>query len=60
MKKRRKVIRQGQRTTAPTKLSWADTARAMAKEAEDWSDWEVTVADGLEQLPNAFSVPKDQ
>ena len=32
------------------KLSWDDTASAMALEIEDWSDWDVTLADGLEQL----------
>ena len=32
-----------------SKLSWDDTARAMAMEAEDWSDWDDTLADGLEQ-----------
>ncbi|MEW6750374.1 MAG: AbrB/MazE/SpoVT family DNA-binding domain-containing protein [Candidatus Latescibacterota bacterium] len=29
-------------------LSWEDTFREMAKESEDWSDLEVTLADGLE------------
>ena len=31
------------------KLSWEDTARAMALEIEDWSDLDVTIADGLDQ-----------
>ncbi len=30
------------------KLSWQDTYRAMADEDEDWSDLDMTVADGLE------------
>ena len=30
------------------KLSWKDTYRAMAADREDWSDLEVTVADGLD------------
>ena len=30
------------------KLSWQETYRAMAAEDEDWSDLDVTVADGLE------------
>ena len=30
------------------KLSWKETYRAMAAEREDWSDFDVTVADGLE------------
>lgn len=29
------------------KLSWKDTYRAMAVEHEDWSDLDLTVADGL-------------
>ena len=29
-------------------LSWKETYRAMAAEKEDWSDFDVTVADGLE------------
>jgi len=29
-------------------LSWEETYRAMATEGEDWSDFDVTVADGLE------------
>ena len=30
------------------RLSWEDTFKAMAREREDWSDFEGTVADGLE------------
>lgn len=30
------------------KLSWKETYRAMAREKEDWSDFEGVVADGLE------------
>ncbi|HEY3222346.1 MAG TPA: hypothetical protein VGJ76_00895 [Pseudolabrys sp.] len=29
------------------RLSWEDTFKAMAREREDWSDLEGTVADGL-------------
>ena len=29
-------------------LSWKDTYRAMAADNEDWSDLDVTVADGLD------------
>jgi hypothetical protein len=28
-------------------LSWQDTFKEMAREREDWSDLDVTVADGL-------------
>ena len=30
------------------KLSWVDTYKAMANEAEDWSDYDSTLLDGLE------------
>ena len=36
---------------AGPKLSWEDTARAMATEAENWSAWDETLADGLDQIP---------
>jgi antitoxin component of MazEF toxin-antitoxin module len=35
----------------PARLSWADTAVAMASEAEDWSDWDSAASDGLETIP---------
>ena len=41
------------------KLSWADTARAMAASAEDWSDWDCTLADGLADVPWAGTIPKN-
>ena len=31
------------------KLSWAETYKAMAEENEDWSDFDMTLADGLEE-----------
>ncbi len=40
------------------KLSWKETAREMAAAGEDWSAWETTVADGIEQIPWVRSVPK--
>jgi antitoxin MazE len=36
-----------QRRVQP-KLSWAETAKAMANAREDWSQWDAVVADGLE------------
>lgn len=36
---------------ADAKLSWADTAKAMAAESEDWSDWGSTASDGLDGIP---------
>ena len=36
---------------ANPKLSWEDTAREMATAAEDWSEWDATAADGLEEAP---------
>jgi len=32
------------------RLSWEETARVMALEAEDWSEWNETNADGLDQI----------
>ncbi len=41
------------RPTGPAvaKLSWEETARAMAANGEDWSDWDTLSADGLDQIP---------
>jgi mRNA interferase MazF len=41
------------RPTGPAveKLSWEETAREMAQSHEDWSLWQATVADGLDDLP---------
>jgi len=36
---------------AEPKLSWEETARAMAREAEDWSAWDAAAADGLDSVP---------
>lgn len=33
------------------KLSWEDTAREMAAESETWDVWEMTAADGLNEIP---------
>ena len=33
------------------KLSWEDTAREMAASGEDWSAWETTDEDGINELP---------
>ena len=30
------------------KLSWEDTYRDMGKAKEDWSDWDITAADGID------------
>lgn len=34
-----------------TKFSWEQTAKEMAASDEDWSEWEVSGADGLETCP---------
>jgi antitoxin component of MazEF toxin-antitoxin module len=41
------------RPTGPAveKLSWEETAHAMAGSREDWSAWDATDADGLDSLP---------
>ena len=36
---------------ASSKLSWEETAKEMAAQEEDWTGWETTVADGLEEIP---------
>ena len=36
---------------ADAKLSWADTAKAMAAAAEDWSDLDGVSSDGLDDIP---------
>ena len=33
------------------KMSWAETAKAMAASREDWSEWEAVTSDGLENIP---------
>jgi antitoxin component of MazEF toxin-antitoxin module len=41
------------RRTGPMveKLSWEETAREMAASREDWSVWDTSAADGLDNLP---------
>ena len=39
------VILRGNETHS---LSWEETCRAMAEESEDWSDFDATIADGVE------------
>jgi len=41
------VLRPGR--ASPTKLSWEETARAMAAAKEDWSEWDSTAGDGLHE-----------
>ena len=36
------------RKPSAQKLSWEDTYKEMAASDEDWSDWDVTVNDGLD------------
>ena len=42
-----------QRVARPVagKLSWEETAREMAASGEDWSEWDSTVDDGLDEIP---------
>jgi antitoxin MazE len=35
----------------PARLSWDDTARAMAAEGEDWGAWDSTTGDGIAGIP---------
>ena len=39
------VVLRGEKTH---NLSWEETYRAMAAESEDWSDFDIAVADGLD------------
>lgn len=41
------VLRAGRKR--PHKLTWAETAEAMAAAGEDWSAWDSTTADGLSE-----------
>jgi antitoxin MazE len=43
------VLRAGRATRK--KLSWEETAKAMAAANEDWSEWDCTLADGLDEIP---------
>jgi len=36
------------RKPSDQKLSWKDTYQEMAASDEDWSDWDLTVNDGLD------------
>ncbi|MBI5505016.1 MAG: AbrB/MazE/SpoVT family DNA-binding domain-containing protein [Deltaproteobacteria bacterium] len=42
---------------AVAKLSWEETAKAMAATGEDWSEWDATAADGTAGLPWRSSDP---
>ena len=39
------VVLRGEKTQH---LSWEETYRAMAAESEDWSDFDIAIADGLD------------
>jgi antitoxin component of MazEF toxin-antitoxin module len=39
------------RREAGPRLSWDETARAMAASTENWAAWDVTLTDGLDQVP---------
>jgi antitoxin MazE len=43
------IVLRPQRATR-RKLSWAETAKAMAAAREVWSDWEASAGDGLHGL----------
>lgn len=43
---------------AKPKLSWEETAQEMARAAEDWSEWESTSADGVEEIPWEKELPR--
>ncbi|MFN8522221.1 MAG: AbrB/MazE/SpoVT family DNA-binding domain-containing protein [Chloroflexota bacterium] len=47
--------------SSPPKLSLEETAVAIAAAEEDWSDWDDTLADGLDDLPwdHSSGSPRD-
>ena len=51
MEEHREGILLRPRGTSRTLLSWEETAREMAAVEEAWSDWDATLADGLEAVP---------
>lgn len=51
MEERAEGILLRSRGPANPKLSWEDTAREMATDAEHWADWDSTAGDGLDQVP---------
>ena len=50
------VLRPARR--GPEQLSWEATYREMAAAGEDWSEWDVTLADGLDEIPWDVEKPK--
>ncbi len=44
------ILLRPRRSSGP-KLSWEETAAAMSAEAEDWTDWDASLADGLDEIP---------
>ena len=45
------------RSKGDKRLTWEDTFREMAKEREDWSDLDATMADGLDQASSTLVQP---
>jgi antitoxin component of MazEF toxin-antitoxin module len=43
---------------ASPKLSWEETAREMAAQAEDWTAWDTTLTDGLQEIPWETAKPR--
>lgn len=43
---------------AKPKLSWEDTAVEMERAGENWSDWDATSGDGLEQMLWEVELPR--
>lgn len=37
--------------SGPSRLSWQETALAMAQAREDWSEWDALSGDGLDSIP---------
>ena len=46
-----KVARIGKSRGVKAKLPWKDTADAVAKAREDWTEWDRVASDGLREIP---------
>ena len=46
-----KVARVGNPRRVEAKLSWKDTADAIAEASEDWTEWDRVASDGLWEIP---------
>ena len=53
-----KVARIGNSRGVEAKLSWKDTADAVAEAREDWTEWDRVASDGLREIPSDAKRPR--